>query len=176
MFTSLRRYAVNTLIVAILLLVAIDTFPQSPTALRLAIAPMMVRLGINQGEWNLFAPDPDRVNTRLKAEITYRDGEHRTWLEPDWPRVSPWGKWLGHRHMEWCESIASQGGAPAWEPWCRHLARSQRPDWEDADRGAQVRVIYHEALIPTAENRPWRSIRESVPFDDGWVLTIEQLP
>jgi hypothetical protein len=172
----LRLYAVNTLIVAILSIVVIDTFPQSPTGLRLAMTPLIVRLGLNQGEWNLFAPDPDRVNTRLLVEITYRDGERRTWHEPAWPRMSPWDKWLKHRHMEWSESIASQAGAPAWEPWCRHLARSERPQWDNADQAAEVRAIYHEAPIPSAENRPWPSIRDPAPFDDGWILTIEKLP
>jgi hypothetical protein len=175
-FARFRRYAVNTLIAAVLAIVVIDTCPQSPLALRLAMTPLAVRLGIDQGPWNLYAPDPDHVNTRLKVEITYRDGERRTWLEPAWPRLSPWDKWLNHRHIEWCESMASQGGAPAWEPWCRHLARSERPEFDHADQDAEARVIYHEAAIPPADNRPWRSIREPVRFDEGWVLTIEKLP
>jgi hypothetical protein len=149
--------------------------PQSPSALQIAIRPLVVRLGIHQGTWTLFAPDPDRVNTRLRAEITYRDGERREWNGPDWRQMSPLEKWIGHRRFEWFDHLASQNGAPAWEPWCRHLARTQRPELENADRGATVRLIYREANIPPAESRPWRSIREPVEFDDGWVLTIENL-
>src|SRR5262245_5659101 len=172
--TQLHLYAVNAFIAAILLIVVIDTLPQSPTALRLAIVPIATRLGINQGPWTLFAPDPDHTNTRLRAEIKYRDGEQRQWNGPDWRQVSAWEKWIGHRRREWFDHIALQNGAPAWEAWFRHLARSERPDFADADRGAEVRVIYQEAVVPPAENRPWPSIRQPANFDDGWVLTIEK--
>ena len=47
-----------------------------------------MRLGIRQDVWNLFAPDPDFVNTRLKAEITYRDLVRDVWLD-DWDRPPP---------------------------------------------------------------------------------------
>jgi hypothetical protein len=171
----LRLYAINALIAVILLIVVIDMLPQSPSAVRLAMMPISTRLGINQGQWTLFAPEPDRVNTRLKAEITYRDDERRQWIGPDWRAVSAWEKWTGHRRREWFDHIALQTGAPAWEPWCRYLARTQRPDLEYADHGAEVRVIYREASIPPAECRPWPSIREPAKFDDGWVLTIEKL-
>jgi len=175
MWTRLRLYAVNTFIAAFLLIVFVDMLPQSPLALRLAIVPVVTRLGIQQGQWTLFAPDPDRVNTRLKAEITYRDGERREWVGPDWRHVSATEKWVGHRWREWYDHMAGQNGAPAWEPWCRYLARTERPEFENSDRGAEVRVLYREAPIPPAESRPWPSIREPAPFDDGWVLTIEKL-
>jgi hypothetical protein len=89
--------------------------------------------------------------------------------------VAAWEKWIGHRRREWIDHIALPGGAPAWEPWCRYLARTQRADLEDADRGAEVRVIYQEAPVPAAEFHPWSSIRQPVAFDEGWVLTIEKL-
>src|SRR6478609_5972373 len=133
-----RLYVVNTFIAAVLAIVAIDTLPQSPAALHMAILPSLIRLGVNQGMWNLFAPDPDRVNTRLRAEITYRDSEKRAWHGPDWPRASAWDKWVRHRHVEWFDHIVLQNNGPAWEPWCRHLARTERPELTDADHGAEV--------------------------------------
>lgn len=172
----LRRYATNAFIAVILVIIAIDITPQSPGALSAAIAPLAARLGINQGPWALFAPEPDRVNTVLKAEITYRDGEKREWLGPDWRKVSAWKKWVGHRHREWYDHMATQAASSAWEPWCRHLAREMRPDLAHADRGAEVRVIYREATIPAAELRPWNSFHTPIEFDDGWVLTIEKFP
>jgi hypothetical protein len=173
-FQRARLFIVNTFIAAVLLILVIDTLPQSPFAMHIAIRPLLIRLGIHQGAWTLFAPDPDRMNTRLRAEITYRDGERRKWIGPDWRRRSAWETWVGHRRFEWLDHIATQNGAPAWEPWCRYLARSQRPELKDADRGAEVRVIYHEAAVPPADQRPWRSIGEPMEFDEGWVLTIER--
>src|SRR6266576_3706970 len=106
--SRLRLYAVNTFIAAIILVVVIDTLPQSPPAVRTAISPWLVRLGIRQSVWNLFAPEPDHVNTRLRAEITYRDGERREWRGPEWSKITAWQKWVGHRHVEWYDHIALQ--------------------------------------------------------------------
>lgn len=172
---QVRLYATNVFIAAIIMIVVIDTLPQSPSAFRLAIIPIATRLGIFQGPWTLFAPDPDRTNTQLKAEITYRDGERRIWTGPDWRGVSSWEKWVGHRRREWFDHIPMQTGSMAWEPWCRYLAHTERPDFENAGRGAEVRVIYREAHVPPAETRPWPSIRQPTPFEDDLVLTIEKL-
>ena len=171
----LRLCALNAFIATIVLVVAIDTLPQSPAALHRAIAPTLVRLGINQGAWNLFAPEPDHVNTRLRAEVAYRDGQRREWRGPDWRNASAWEKWVGHRHVEWFDHIILHKGAHIMEAWSRQLARAARPELADADRGAEVRVIYQEAVIPSAEKRPWKSFHQPTPFDDGWVLNIEKL-
>jgi len=168
------RYAVNAFIAVVLAVMAIDMLPQSPTALHMAIIPGLKRLGLDQGMWNLFAPEPDRVNTRLRADITYRDGEKREWRGPDWAKMSAWDKWVGHRRFEWYDHVVLQPSAKALEPWCRYLARTERPDLADADRGAEVRVIYEQAEVPSADIRPWLSIRQPAKFDESWVLTIEK--
>jgi len=169
-----RRYAVNAFIATVLFILLIDTLPQSPQAVRMALDPWLVRLGIRQSVWNLFAPEPDHVNTRLKAEITYRDGEKRQWNGPDWSQASAWEKWAGHRHFEWYDHITVPANSVAWEPWCRNLARTQRPELPDADRGAEVRVVYQDSAIPPAADKPWHSLNQREPFDEGWVLTIEK--
>src|SRR5256885_13822862 len=61
----LRLYAANTFIAVIVLAVVIDTLPQTPLAVHLRLGPWLVRMGIRQDVWNLFAPEPDRVNTHL---------------------------------------------------------------------------------------------------------------
>lgn len=170
-----RLYALNTFIAAIVALVAIDALPVSPLGLRLAIQPLVVKLGINQGPWRLFSPDPDRMNTRLRAEITYRDGERRTWTQPEWSRLSAWQIWVGHRHREWIDYMVSQEAAPSWPPYCRYLARTLRPELPRADQGAEVRLIYRESPVPPADVRPWKRSREPPQFDAGWILTTEKL-
>jgi hypothetical protein len=170
----LRLYIVNAFIAAIIAVVAIDTLPQSPPGVKNLVTPWLVRLGIRQDVWTLFAPEPDHVNTLLRAEITYRDGERREWHGPEWSKIGAWEKWIKHRHVEWCDHVALQNNSAAWEPWCRYLARAQRPELSNAERGAEVRVIYQEAVTAPADQRPWRSMWNPVPFDEGWVLTIEK--
>jgi len=170
-----RLYAVNTFIALFLIALAIDTMPQSPLALRLRVQRLLVPLGIPQGPWNLFAPQPDRLNLRVRAEITYRDGVRRDWAAPNWHELSPLARWTSHRRHTWIDRLVTQEAAPVWEPWCRHLARELRPEMQGADRGATVRVIYREGPIRPAELRPWRSIREEPEFEGESVLTIESL-
>jgi hypothetical protein len=170
-----KRVLTNALLGLLLAAILIDTVPQSPLALHVAVRPLLVRLGIDQGRWNLFAPEPDRINVRLVAEITYRDGEHRTWRLPVWKDESAWAKWVRHRHVEWLDHILLPAYQAAWKPWCRHLARQARPEMPNADQGARVRIVYYEAEIPPAELRPWPGMRQPMPFDDGSVLTIEEL-
>ena len=171
----MHRRILNAFLAATVIVITIDTLPQSPPALQRAVTPLLVRLGINQGPWNLFAPEPDRTNTRISAEITYRDGEQRTWQAPDWSRASAWDKWVRHRHVEWYDHTPSYKHGQMYEAWCGHIARAARPDMDAADQGAEVRIIVAEATIPPAEQRPWRSFRDPLPFDERWVLTIEQL-
>jgi hypothetical protein len=168
------HWGVNAFIALFLLALAIDVLPQSPPTLRLKLQPLLVPLGIAQGPWNLFSPGPDRINLRLRAEITYRDGQKWNWTAPTWREQSPATMWASHRRHGWYDRFVSQEAAPAWSGWCRHLARELRPDLPDADRGAVVRVIYQEGPIPPAELKPWRSIREPPLFESEGVLITER--
>jgi len=174
MLTRLRLYAVNTLIAVFLLLLAIDLLPQAPKAVQTAIQPLLARLGIDQGPYALFAPNSDALNTRLRAEITYRDGQQAEWISPAWREQPNWQRFWRFRHQEWLDHMSLRPD-PALEPWCRFLARSMRPDLPDADRGAEVRLIADEAHIPPAGDRPWTTWRELPPFRDGVVLSYEYL-
>jgi hypothetical protein len=175
-FARLKLYALNASIAVLLALMLIDTLPQSPIALRLAIQPVLQRLAIHQGPWNMFTPDPDSINLKLRAEVTYRDGEKAEWQSPEWRSQPLTQRWVEHRRQEFCDMIVTQEAAPAWESWAKYLARSLRPDFPEADRGAEVRITYQEAPVPPAEKRPWITWREPPPFGEAWTLTIEKLP
>jgi hypothetical protein len=175
MLARIRLWAINTFIAAILAIVAIDALPQSPTALRVLIQPLVFAAGIVQGPWNLFAPEPDRVNRRMRAEIAYADGTKVEWSTPAWRERSAQEMFLIHRQRSWWDRMISPDYASAWEPTCRYLARRNRPNESVEIAGAKVRLIYHEAPVPPAEAKPWPSFRAPVPFDDGWLLTSETL-
>ena len=197
MLARLRMYAINTFIAVLLAVFVLDALPLTPLGVRLVLDPIVLRLGIHQGPWNLFAPLPVQTNTRLSAEITYRDGQKVRWVMPDPRQKSPAEKWVTHRERNFFVHLVTQEAGAAWEPWCRRLARTQRPDLSDADRGAEVRVIYEEAPIPQVDGfgermwarwqrfihpdalpmdeKPWPTMREPAPFKVSSVLTIEKL-
>ncbi|HEX5105371.1 MAG TPA: hypothetical protein VFV87_16245 [Pirellulaceae bacterium] len=176
MLSRLKLWAINAFIATLLALMLIDTLPQSPIALRLAIQPVLRRTGLHQGPWNMFTPNPDAINLKLRAEVTYRDGQKAQWESPDWRSQPNWERWVGHRQQEFCDMIATQEAAPAWRTWAQFLARTLRPDFPNAERGAEVRITYQEAPVPPAEKQPWTTWREPPPYGDTWFLTIEKFP
>jgi len=174
MLPRLRLIGINLLIATVLVLVAIEALPQSPLAVRAAVQPLTERVGLAQS-WNLFAP-PDRMNIRLRAEITYRDHQTAHWRSPDWPALSPTRRFVMHRRLEWLDQLFTAGNSPAFTSWARFLARSERPDLPDADRGAEVKIIIDESPIASAEIRPWTSWHTPPKFDQATTLAIEKLP
>jgi hypothetical protein len=174
MLPRLRLIGVNLLIAAVRALVAIEAIPQSPAAVRTAVQPLTRRIGLSQS-WNVFVP-ADTVNTRLRAEITYADGQTAQWRSPDWPAISPARRFLMHRRSEWLDNIWGAGDSPALTSWARYLAKSQRPEQPDADRAAQVKIIIEQAPIPSADIVPWTSSRTPFRFDESTTLAIEKLP
>ncbi|MEX2176218.1 MAG: hypothetical protein WD872_17790 [Pirellulaceae bacterium] len=171
----LRLVLVNALIAVILAVVLLDALPQAPAALGDLVRPLARRVGLGQ-HWQVFAPDPDSVNMRFRAEITYRDGQTAVWRSPNWPQQSVWERMAGHRREEWLDNGWGQEDSPAWPGWARHLARLMRPDDPQADRDAEVKIVVEQYSIPPASDRPWRSWREPSTFDESWTLTIEKLP
>jgi hypothetical protein len=169
-----RQWAINLGLGGLVTAGAIDLLPGAPPALQSQLSRGLTRLGVQQGAWSLFAPEPDRVNARFRVEIAYRDGQHIVWTSPDWRLEPVCRRWRSHRRFEWLDHLVPQGRPSVWEAWCRYLVRTQRPDLADPVRGAQVRVILEEAIIPPAQQRPWKSWREPIPFTQSTVLTIEQ--
>jgi hypothetical protein len=178
MLPRLRLIGINLLIAAVLVLVAIEAIPQSPRAVRAAVQPLTRRIGLAQS-WNLFVP-PDMVNTRLRAEITYADGQTAQWRSPDWPALSPARRFVMHRRSEWLDNIWGTSNSPALSPaltsWARYLAQSERPDLPHADAGAEVKIIIEQAPIPSADVVPWTSWHTPSRFDESTTLAIEKLP
>jgi hypothetical protein len=175
-WARLKLWAINAFIALVAAGMLIDSLPQSPEAVKLALQPLLRRTGLQQGPWTMFAPGPDKLNVRIRAEVTYRDGKKAEWTTPAWREQSLWERWVKHRHQEYSETILMQEGIAGLGPWMRHVARSLRPDLKDADRGAEVRILYHEAEIPDPAIKPWTTWRELPQTSDTLVLTIEKLP
>jgi hypothetical protein len=173
----LRLAAVNVLIVLILGAIFLEALPQrldpSPP-LCLLIQPITRRMGLDQ-KWNMFS-SPDAKNTRIRAEITYRDGETREWRTPDYRKVSPWKRFLGHRRSEWVDNSWGEDDRPIWPGWARYLARAARPEFPEADRGATVRMIADDVYITIPELESWTTWREPPEFNESRTLTIRKLP
>lgn len=151
---NIQRWILNGLIAAILALVAIDAFMPLAPGLPRAIQPVMTATGLGQGQWNLFAPVPDSVNARLRAEIVYADGTAITWRSPEWSKLSAAERFVSNRRLEYFDSIGQHHNSLVWDDFARYLARTYRP----ADCTAKVRRVelwIEEALVLDPNKEGW---------------------
>lgn len=121
-----RRPLVNAFLIGFLALLAIDV--SHPLGCNQPIKdainlPLLVT-GLWQGPWRLYAPDVDKDNLQLKADLVFADQATATWSSPDWARLSAARKFVLARHMNYFNAILLAGREPAWDDLCAYLART----------------------------------------------------
>lgn len=171
-----QRWACNAFIAALLLLIFIDGMPTTPEPVRYLFDSTVDRLGIWQGPWYLFSPDPDNQNSRFRAEITYYDGETREWRSPGWERLSPAQAFRKHRQLEYYDKFWSVSREPVWDSLADYLAHSERPGATGAKRPKQVRMIAELAAVNLPPSGPWPKVTAPRAYDESWVVFTKKYP
>ncbi|MCA9128630.1 MAG: hypothetical protein KDB22_16195 [Planctomycetales bacterium] len=70
------------------------------------LSPVLNRIGLWQGEWPLFAPDPILNNAWLSADLYAPDSTLQTWNSTYWGTEGTWDKFYRFRHMNYDIRIA----------------------------------------------------------------------
>jgi hypothetical protein len=146
-----RRF-LRYVVLAVAALIVIDATPNLGTLhakLRSALDPVMDVTGLWQGSWQLFAPDVDKLNVRVEAEVLFSDGERTIWRSPDWPRLGGWQRFMLFRHQEYYDNIRMDQNRGAWHSLAEHLARTVRPPSGAEATPARVTLKRQWAQIPT---------------------------
>lgn len=133
-----------------LIVVCIDAFPFWNAA-RETLDPVLDKTGLWQGPWNLFAPEPDRVNVRVGATIHYADGGMTQWRSPDWQNLSGLDRFLRFRDMEWVDGIRTDDNSGAWDDFARYLGRTAVHPRGSLSPVVMVRLTRYWATIPPPE-------------------------
>lgn len=103
-FELWKRKFVKLFIVLFAIVLVVDTGPAQFSPIPLArqwLSPVLNRLGLWQGEWPLFAPEPKLNNAWLSADIHGPDSEFRSWNSTFWFEESSWAKFYRFRHMNY---------------------------------------------------------------------------
>jgi hypothetical protein len=104
----MKKNAIRLLAILFCVFVAIDVIPESYS---LASRPkawvhsILVPLGLSQGDWPLFAPNPVLNNGVLVAELTDHSGNSAVWTSIDWQEASVWTKFYRFRHMNYQQRL-----------------------------------------------------------------------
>lgn len=173
MTSQSRRLLVNLFLVVFLTALAIDV--SHPLGCNQPVKdainfPLLVT-GLWQGPWRLYAPDVDKDNLQLKADLVFADQATATWTSPDWARLSALRKFALARHMNYLNAILLAGREPEWDDLCAYLARTvPHPQGKPAPV-VQVTLSLRGARIPP----PGDKLVPAGPylaFDDWEVIRV----
>jgi hypothetical protein len=152
---SHRRW-VNLLLAGLLAVLAIDAFHTVNDAhqvVRDGLNVPLVLTGLWQGPWRLYAPDVDKDNLRLKADLVFADQATATWSSPDWSQLSALQKFRFARHINYYNAILLADRQPAWDALCAYLARTvPHPEGKQVPV-VQITLSLRGATIPPPDQR-----------------------
>lgn len=148
--TPRRRPWLDLVIVVLLFVMAgtgLPTYLPGQKAVEDALDPVVEALGIGQANWKLFAPNVDKSNGWVEAEITWSDGSTSTWSTPDWQARNAWERLVQGRYPK----IVGYYGSDNWKalslPLARYVLREARPPAKGV-KPERIVLIRHDWLIP----------------------------
>jgi hypothetical protein len=128
----------------------LDGFPALRESHKRAIhhlRPVLNNLGLYQGDWQLFAPDPDQINTWVEARVVRSDGSTWTWTTPDWLRRSQLEKLMEGRHQKLADAFRLDIRQALRPHLCDYVARLTPPTPSGA-RPVRVELTRHWWDLP----------------------------
>lgn len=154
----MKRAAIRWFVAIVGVCIAMDTIPRErfpAPEIQDWLHRQLDRLGLSQGSWPLFAPNPVLNNGILIAEVTDRKGDSATWSSIDWAQADPWVKFVRFRHMNYLQRLPRN--AIAAGDFAEYLLRAI-PEREKAI--ASVRWSEENEMLPPAElDAPLREVR-----------------
>ncbi len=166
----LRRWFVNSFIAVWLCVTAIDALPSTCTGHRRLkdwLDPYLDATGLWQMTWQLFAPEPDSINVRLKARVFYDDGTDADWNSPDWQNSSTLTRFVRFRRMAYFERARRDENQAAWPHLADFVSKNLVPPNQRTGASSTAKPV---AVILTRE---WVEIKppvagELMPLNGDW--------
>lgn len=153
----LKKIFINCFLVGWLLVLAIDSAPilgKWHQDLKDELDPYLDVTGLWIGGWQLFAPEPDKVNSYLSAEVRFADGKAAFIRSPQWRSLSASERFLNFRKAEYFDKIRLDNNAPAWPALCEYWGKTtDHPDGLDI-KAKEIILKRNWVVIPkpTPEN------------------------
>lgn len=106
-------------------------------------------LGIAQGEWSLFAPNPGMRTGFIVGEVLDREGNSAVWKSPDWSREGVVTKFFKFRHLNYYQRVVLSQDASI--DLADYLHRSI-PNQETVEPGIRLtetlNIVSSDPLVP----------------------------
>lgn len=135
------------------------------------------KTGLWQGRWKLFAPNVDKVNVAVSADLTYEDGTIQHWRSPDWSKMNGFVKHRYFRHMEYFDSIRLDKYKAAWRPFAIYLARSVPHPKDSNIPVVHVKLTRHWVNIPPPDKKKtYIPVPKHIPLNQEYVFWEQDIP
>ncbi len=168
--------AFQALLLFVLATSALPTLHTAQDKLREMLDPLVDAVGLWQGQWELFAPEPDKVNVRVVAIVEFADGVTGGWRSPNWQEMSAAARFRHFRLSEFVDGIRLDNNSGAWHAFARWVAREvEHPEGGDA-APVHVTLWRYWVIIPEPES-PLRPLSSPLPMSNqSRFLELELAP
>lgn len=138
---------IRAFVIVFAIAVAADVIPDSwvpHSGIRTNVRLGLGYLGLAQGEWSLFAPNPGMRTGFIVGEVRDDAGNIAVWKSPDWSQESTAAKFLKFRHLNYYQrAVLNQ---EASNDLADYLQRSI-PTREKVERG--IRLTDDLTIVPS---------------------------
>ena len=200
---SAKRWLLRSLAAILAVVIAMETYPRAWPGgnwMKSYLTPITNRLGLWQGEWPLFAPNPTLNNAWISAELRGPDGTYAMWNSPYWATESGWEKFRNFRKVNYTNRLPFReilAGQDLADHLLKHefkldlrAVESPEDDEKLANEQSVEDVVAEASLIkPSSKAGVWRmdlyynKLNLSLPAEGGfpsrdeatWISTSKKL-
>jgi len=114
---------------------------------REAIKGYMLWTGLFQ-KWDMFAPDPSKLNNYVTATVLYGDGRTTVWTFPRMETLGYVDKYFKERYRKYAsDNLRLDTRAPLWPDAARYVARAAATP---SDAPVEIDLVRHWSEVPPA--------------------------
>ncbi|MCA9603849.1 MAG: hypothetical protein R3A78_04620 [Polyangiales bacterium] len=175
---GIRRAAINVFLVALLFVLGASGLPtivDAQARLREWIDPFVDGIGLWQGQWELFAPEPDKINVAVVAIVEFDDGYVTDWRSPDWRTLTEFERFRHFRTGEYTDGIRQNANRGAWPALADYARRTAHHPTNPHAEVVRVSLWRDFVVIPRPAE-PLRPRAQPFTFDRRFMFFTKTYP
>ncbi len=158
-------------VLAVCLLITVDACPLTSwnAMVKLPVARLMDWIGLRQGTWAMFAPNPVLSNRWVSAQMKTQTGQTLIWDSPLWARASIWDKFVQFRHVNYYSRINQTWCIPAAHDYLNYKFHNAPEPLESI----QLNLNRMEIMMPEDGSLPPRDEAQWMLATEPWLSRSE---
>src|SRR6201994_2085903 len=161
---ALCRGVISAFILFHLFVIMVVAVPlQAFLGVKALVMPYMRWSGLYQS-WDMFGPDPVKVNTYVKAVVISRDRHMQVWSFPKMEDLGLGERFRKERYRKFLEVLPQPQFAPLWPDVASHLARILNNSADPPDK--VLLIEFQSDIHPEGHDSPEPAAQPNVFYED----------